>query len=105
MPRKRQTLTEELLTLAELSRCCDVAAEKMLMLIAEGVVTPLGRRQREWRFDVDDVRRARSALRLERDLGINCAGAALAVDLLDETRRLRERVRLLENLLKGVGTL
>jgi chaperone modulatory protein CbpM len=35
---------------------------------------------------------------LERDLGINPAGAALAIDLLDEMQQLRERVRLLESL-------
>jgi chaperone modulatory protein CbpM len=35
---------------------------------------------------------------LERDLGINPAGAALAIDLLDEMQQLRERVRLLEAL-------
>ena len=37
-------------------------------------------------------------MRLERDLGINPAGAALAIELLDEMQQLRERVRLLEAL-------
>jgi chaperone modulatory protein CbpM len=35
----------------------------------------------------------RCALRLERDLGVNLAGAALALDLLDELNRLRARQR------------
>jgi chaperone modulatory protein CbpM len=42
------------------------------------------------------VRRARRALRLQRDLDLNLAGAALALDLLDEVEILRERVRVLE---------
>lgn len=85
-------------SLAEISRCCNVSAEKILVLVGEGVLSPLGRSQREWRFAAADLARALSALRLERDLGVNAAGAALAVDLLDEMQRLRERVRLLEGL-------
>jgi chaperone modulatory protein CbpM len=86
-------------TLAEISRCCGVTAEKILVLVGEGVLTPRGRTQREWRFADSDLERALSALRLERDLGLNPAGAALAIELLDETRQLRERVKLLESLI------
>jgi len=39
------------------------------------------------------VRRVRCALRLESDLGVNLAGAALALDLLEELNRLRARQR------------
>lgn len=60
------------------------------------VLSPLGREQREWRIDVDDLARARCALRIQQDLGVNCAGAALAVELIEEMERLRERVRVLE---------
>ncbi|MCB1727248.1 MAG: hypothetical protein KDI22_07450, partial [Gammaproteobacteria bacterium] len=34
----------------------------------------------------------------EHDLGLNPAGAALAVELMDEMQQLRQRVRLLERL-------
>ena len=86
-------------TLAEMSRCCGVTAEKILVLVGEGVLTPRGGSQREWRFAGSDLERALSALRLERDLGVNPAGAALAVELLDEMRQLRERINLLESLI------
>ena len=86
------------LTLAEISRCCGVDSEQILILIAEGVLSPRGPSEAEWRFGSIDLGRALSALRLERDLGINPAGAALAIDLLDEVQQLRERVRLLEAL-------
>lgn len=102
MAGKRQTPQADIdfsLTLAELSRCCDVSAEKILLLVGEGVLSPRGRSQRDWRFASVDLMRAQSALRLERDLGINAAGAALAIELIDEMQQLRERVRLLESLM------
>jgi chaperone modulatory protein CbpM len=43
----------------------------------------------EWRFSGAALRRARIALRLERDLGVNLPGVALALDLLEELQRLR----------------
>lgn len=86
------------LTLAEMARCCGVTAEQILILVGEGLLSPRGRTQREWRFDASDLARALSALRLQRDLGINLAGAALAMDLLDEMQYLRARVRVLESL-------
>ena len=86
------------LSLVEISRCCGVETEAILVLTAEGVLSPRGTAPDEWRFNSADLGRAMSALRLERDLGINPAGAALAIDLLDEMRQLRERVRMLEAL-------
>ena len=36
-------------------------------------------------------------MRLQRDLDLNLAGTALALDLLDELEQLRERLRALEH--------
>jgi chaperone modulatory protein CbpM len=41
------------------------------------------------------MRRATVALRLQRDLGINYAGAALVLQLLDDIEALRARIRIL----------
>jgi chaperone modulatory protein CbpM len=98
MAGDRQEPTTTRLTLGEISRGCGVSAESILVLVSEGVLSPRGREQREWRFDIDDLARARCALRIQHDLGVNCAGAALAVELIEETQRLRERVRVLEAL-------
>ncbi len=38
------------------------------------------------------MKRVRCAMRLTRDLGVNYAGAALALDLLDELDLLRARL-------------
>ncbi len=86
-------------SLVELSRCCNVSVEKILILVGEGVLNPRGRTQADWQFAGADLVRALSAIRLERDLGVNTAGAALAIDLMDEMQQLRQRVRLLERLI------
>ena len=86
-------------TLVELSQSCGVPVEKLLNLVGEGVLEPAGGSQREWRFDAADFARAHCAFRLERDLGVNTAGIALALQLLEDSRRLRARVRALESLL------
>ena len=80
------------LTLAELSRSCAVHAEYIIELVEEGVLVPVGREPRGWRFGGGQVRRASMALRLQRDLGVNLAGAALALELLDELNAMRARL-------------
>ena len=81
------------LTLAELTRACAVHAELIIELVEEGVLAPIGREPHRWRFTGAHMRRARMALRLQRDLGVNLAGAALALQLLDEVEALRARLR------------
>lgn len=95
----QQAELEYTLTFTELTRGCGCSAEKLMVLVQHGVIEPHGADQRAWRFHAEDLVRARCALRLERDLGVNPAGAALAVDLLDELRRARRRLQLLESLL------
>jgi chaperone modulatory protein CbpM len=65
-------------------------------MVTEGVLRPQGQIPQKWRFDGLEIRRARRAVRLRHDLGLNLAGTALALDLLDELEALRERVRVLE---------
>ncbi len=80
------------LTLGEVSRSCAVHAEYIIELVEEGVLAPIGREPRGWRFTGGQVHRASIALRLQRDLGINLAGVALALELLDELNALRARL-------------
>lgn len=77
------------LTLAQVSEACAVHAELIVELVDEGVLTPSGRDVREWRFTGIELRRARRACRLRRDLGLNLAGVALAIELLEELEALR----------------
>ena len=56
-----------------------------------------GRDPARWRFHGVSIRRVRRAQRLERDLGVNTPGIALALELLEELEQLRSRVRHLED--------
>lgn len=79
------------LTLAELCRACDAGEDWIMGLVAEGVLEPLGRVGTEWRFPGVSLRRAQIVMRLQRDLGVNLCGAALALELIEEIRCLRGR--------------
>lgn len=85
------------LTLADLSRACAVHAERIMDMVDEGLLEPVGGNPRVWRFTGVHLRRARVALRLQSDLGLNLAGAALVLQLLDEIDELRSSLRVLED--------
>lgn len=97
LPQVSGIILEELteLTLAEVSRACAVHVDCIVELVAEGVLAPIGREPHRWRFSGAHMRRATVALRLQRDLGVNLAGAALALQLLDEVEALRARLRVI----------
>jgi chaperone modulatory protein CbpM len=81
------------LTLADLCRACAVHAERIVELVDAGVLEPQGREPARWIFVGDSLHRARKALRLQHDLDIDLAGAALVLELLDEIASLRTRLR------------
>ena len=89
------------LTLSDLCRACGTHADIIIELIGEGVIdiSDMDRSppQEHWRFTGVHLHRARVALRLENDLGVNLAGAALALELLDELDNLRARLQRLES--------
>lgn len=92
-------LADELdLTLSELCRVCQMPAEHVFALVEEGIVEPEGEDPRQWRFRSVCITRIRCASRLERDLGVNLAGAALALELLEEIEQLKRRLRWLQRL-------
>ena len=81
------------LGLRELSSACAVQADYIIELVEEGVIEPVSYRRRRWQFTGESLTRARRAVALQRDLGLNLQGAALALDLLEELDRLRARLR------------
>jgi chaperone modulatory protein CbpM len=88
------TILEEevVLSLGELCRASRLSAERVIELAEEGVVEPIGRSPENWRFRGVNLRRIRCAQRLEEDLGVNTAGVALVLDLLEELEGLRTRL-------------
>lgn len=81
------------LTLVELCQACRADEEHVRAWVSEGVLEPTGQSPQEWRFSGNSLRRARLALRLMRDLELNPAGVALALDLLDEIAMLSAQLR------------
>ena len=73
----------EEITLADLTRACRVHAEWVMELVEEGVIEPRGPGRPQWRFAATTVVRVEKARRLQSDLGVNLAGVALALQLLD----------------------
>ncbi|MFO1088719.1 MAG: chaperone modulator CbpM [Hyphomicrobiales bacterium] len=78
-------------TLEQLVTYCHVRREKVVELVREGILAPHGAAPGDWRFGGLSLRRARKAVRLERDLEINLTAVALILDLLDEIDTLRGR--------------
>lgn len=81
------------LTLDDLCLACAVRDEQIIALVDVGVLEPQGREPARWRFGGASLHRARMALRLQRDLDIDVAGAALALQLLEEIDTLKARLR------------
>ncbi|HYW91612.1 MAG TPA: chaperone modulator CbpM [Gammaproteobacteria bacterium] len=95
---------ERPLAMAELCRLCEVHADLVIEMMTEGLLEPLPRSGAEaWLFPPWAAARVNTALRLQRDLGVNLAGAALALDLLDEVQALRRRLRALAARLEDAG--
>lgn len=89
-------LDDVALTLEELARACDVAPDWVVRHVRAGTLGGTVTMQvTEWRFASADLVRARRLLRVERDFDANEDLAALVVDLGDEVRRLRARLRAL----------
>jgi chaperone modulatory protein CbpM len=79
------------LSVADLSRMFAVEERHIVEWVEEGVLTVLEINSSEWHFSGAALRRARIAVHLERDLGLNLPGVALALDLLEELQRLRRQ--------------
>ena len=92
-PVRGLVVEEEIhLTLVELCQASRVPEQEIRAWVIEGVLAPEGATPEEWRFAGASLRRARTALRLSRDLEVNLAGIALALDLLDEITALKSRL-------------
>jgi chaperone modulatory protein CbpM len=70
-------------SLADLCRSCTVETTTITTLVAEGILDPTGEDIDHWRFTIGSLRRVKTVIHLQRDLGVNLAGAALALELLD----------------------
>lgn len=81
------------LTITEICHACGGSSEWVVELVREGVLEPAAEHEDEWRFPASSLQRARTAMRLQQDLGVNLAGIALALDMMDEIDKLRARLQ------------
>jgi chaperone modulatory protein CbpM len=83
------------LSIDDLSRLCAVDRTAIVELVEEGVLTVIeieASEASEWRFAGAALRRARTAVRLQRDLEINLPGVALVLELMEQLDRLRREL-------------
>ncbi len=84
-------------TLEDVCFICKVEADWVAELVEHGALDPAGGNRSEWRFTQISMVHVARAKRLERDLGLNTPGIALAFDLLDQIDDLRRRLRIYES--------
>ncbi|MFT5786030.1 MAG: chaperone modulatory protein CbpM [Ascidiaceihabitans sp.] len=72
------------LSLHELCRFCQADEAWIIELVQHGVLEPNGTNYETWHFQGRNIVRAKKAHRLNHDLGINVAGVAMVLELLDE---------------------
>jgi chaperone modulatory protein CbpM len=81
------------ITLIQLCRSCAVESELVERLVAEGILEPTRQEGTMLYFPQSSMKRTQVVVRLRSDLGVNLAGAALALELLDRIEELRARLR------------
>ncbi len=83
-------------TFVELCELSGAQTEFVIECVEHGLLEPSGEAPPAWHFPANALWRIQVVMRLQRDLDINIAGAALVLDLLDEMEDLRTQVRILE---------
>ena len=80
------------LSLQDLCRFCRADETWVIELVDHGVLDPVGSGRNNWRFVGNSILRAKKARRLSADLGVNIAGVALVLDLLEERETILRRL-------------
>lgn len=88
----RRSEVVDALSLHDLCRFCQAEETWVIELVEEGVLDPVGSAADSWRFMSTSIVRAKKARRLNRDLGINAAGVALVLDLIEERDAILRRL-------------
>ncbi len=77
----------------EICHICDISAELVTEMVAEGLLCPEGENPEVWFFSAIEIKRIHTTIRLQRDLRVNLPGCALALQLIEELEELRRLKR------------
>ena len=77
------------LSVEEFCQSAELPIEHLLEIVEYGILQPSGQTPEDWLFDANALAVAKRALRLRRDLEIEWAGIALALELLAELEQVR----------------
>jgi chaperone modulatory protein CbpM len=85
---------EEWFSLSLYEVTCSIGVDEgiIIEIINEGIVSVQQDEQNNWQFDSHALKRIRTVLRLQHDLGVNLPGAGLALELLDEIDNLKKQL-------------
>ena len=81
----------------ELCEQAGVPLETLIDFVEYGIVEPHGNSPDDWVFEPEVIIVVRQAIRMHKDLGIDWAGIALALELIEQRDRLRIENELLKN--------
>ncbi|WP_078454554.1 chaperone modulator CbpM [Solemya velum gill symbiont] len=84
-------------TLVQLCRTCAVQPDTIEAMVDQGILEPLRKQGQDLCFPATSIKRIRITLRLQRDLDVNLAGAALALELLERIDELNARLRIMKD--------
>ena len=95
MAKNRQTECEQwyYLSLKEVTGSFGVSSETIIEIVEQGIIPVEKDKPEDWRFDSKAIGSIRTILQLNKDLGVNIAGAVLALELIREIDRLRGLIR------------
>lgn len=84
------------LTLNELCEICHISPDFIHHLVEYEIIQPEGNLPKEWVFGLNELKRVKKVLRLQRDLEVNLAGVAVVLDLLDQLENLHSEIEIIE---------
>lgn len=84
------------LKIEEICKDCELSLVEIKSYVEEGIVEVMGDDVARWRFSQSSIVQIKRAVRLEKDLGVNRAGAALALELMSQINDLKTQLKRLD---------
>lgn len=85
---------DQFLNLEEFCDAMNTQKDLVIQMIEYQLIIPKGDNPEHWLFDLDTLKRGKIAASFYHDLEINMPGVALALDLLDQIKRLEVELEL-----------